>query len=454
MHPTSIENMQKCYQRFFLPSALAAGDRLHVLDIGGADVNGSYREVFAGPRFDYRTADLSPGPGVDLVLTDPYRIPLPDASIDLVLSGQMLEHSEFFWLAFQEMVRLLSPDGFLFLIAPSAGPIHRYPVDCYRFYPDAYAALARYAGCHLQAVWRDERGPWLDLVGVFRKTEPEPVAATLPHADPGAGSSAAFDSKPEEEVISGHSDYLEVLRHAQDRLAPRLYLEIGVRHGRSLALATGPAIGVDPAPELSETLGPETRVVTATSDDFFDGQAEGLLDLPIDLSFIDGMHLFEYALRDWMQVERRADPAGLAVIDDIFPNHPRQGLRERLTRVWTGDVWKLAACLEAQRPDLFLLRLDTRPTGLLLIAGLDPGNRVLWERYNPVVKEYRDRMAEEPPPEVIERRGALAPDDPLVSDLLDLLRRLREAGAGVAAVQQALAPLRERLGRPGTGLRA
>ncbi|MCU0836446.1 MAG: class I SAM-dependent methyltransferase, partial [Chromatiaceae bacterium] len=226
----------------------------------------------------------------------------------------------------------------------------------------------------------------------------------------------------------------------------RLYLEVGVRHGRSLALATGRAIGVDPAPEVREALGTATRVVTATSDDFFDEQAGGLIDAPVDLAFIDGMHLFEYALRDWMQVERRADPAGLVVVDDIYPNHPRQAQRERATHVWMGDVWKLHACLTALRPDLLLLALDTHPSGLLLIAGLDPGNRVLWERYNPVVKEYRDRLAAEPPAEVLARRGALPPDDPLVGELLGLLRRLRDAGAGVPEVRAALKPLRARLG--------
>ena len=45
--------------------------------------------------------------GVDIRLADPYRIPLPDASVDIVLSGQMLEHNEFFWLTFLEMSRVL-----------------------------------------------------------------------------------------------------------------------------------------------------------------------------------------------------------------------------------------------------------------------------------------------------------------------------------------------------------
>ncbi len=66
-----------------------------------------------------------------------------------------------------------------------------------------------------------------------------------------------------------------------------------------------------------------------------------------DLCFIDGMHLFEYALRDFMNVERCAAPGAIVVIDDIFPNHPAQGQRERRTRAWTGDVWRLVETLRA-----------------------------------------------------------------------------------------------------------
>ena len=159
---------------------------------------------------------------MDIVLTDPYHVPLPDASVDVVLSGQMLEHCEFFWLAFQEMVRLMKPEGFIFLIAPSAGPIHRYPVDCYRFYPDAYHALAKLAGCHLQAVWRDERGPWQDLVGVFRRSPPPPLPAR-PGASAGAAAppspAGGFASRPEEELVGGSLDYIEVLAQAHALLA-------------------------------------------------------------------------------------------------------------------------------------------------------------------------------------------------------------------------------------------
>lgn len=133
------------------------------------NVNGSYRSLFDESRFEYVGIDMAAGPGVDLIVTDPYKIPMADGSADVVLSGQMLEHSELFWLTFQEKVRILKDDGFIIMIAPSRGEIHKYPVDCYRFYPDAYAALAKYTNSILIDCWMDD-GQWGDLVGVFIKS--------------------------------------------------------------------------------------------------------------------------------------------------------------------------------------------------------------------------------------------------------------------------------------------
>ncbi|WP_211369589.1 methyltransferase domain-containing protein [Pseudoxanthomonas yeongjuensis] len=408
-----------------------------VLDVGGADVNGGYRQVFADPRFRYLTVDLAEGAGVDIVLDDPYRLPLEDGSVDIVLSGQMLEHCELFWLTFAEMMRVLKPDGYLFLIAPSAGPIHRYPVDCYRFYPDAYRALAKHNNCHLLEVWLDERGPWRDLVGVFAK---QSSPRNPPAITPPVRATATVSLPPgsaEEEATRGSVHYLEIMGKLHETLQPALYLEIGVRRGRSLALAQGPAIGVDPEPDLADVqLPPATRLFTMASDDFFRDIAAQEMTARPDLAFIDGMHLFEYALRDFMHIERLATPGTLVVIDDIYPSHPAQAERNRRTRVWTGDIWKLQKCLTDSRPDLVLLSLDTAPTGLLLVAGLDPGNRVLWDRYNPIVRKYSEEM--EVPAAALRRDGVLMPDDPRLANLLSVLRRCRDSGAKRNAVVDAL----------------
>ncbi|WP_345293595.1 class I SAM-dependent methyltransferase [Luteimonas vadosa] len=155
---------------------LDPGASISVLDIGSYDVNGSYRSLFTPPGWRYTGVDLAEGPGVDVVLTSPYKFPFASGSQDLVISGQAFEHVEYFWLTFLEMLRVLKPGGMIFLIAPSRGPEHRFPQDCWRFYPDGYRALAKFGDCDLLQVSTDwephqdpDSGQWGDTVGVFRK---------------------------------------------------------------------------------------------------------------------------------------------------------------------------------------------------------------------------------------------------------------------------------------------
>ena len=75
--------------------------------------------------------------------------------MDVIISGQAFEHIEFFLLTWLGMVRVLKPRGLVFLIAPSRGPEHRFAVDCWRFYPDGYRALAKYGGLELVEVSTD-----------------------------------------------------------------------------------------------------------------------------------------------------------------------------------------------------------------------------------------------------------------------------------------------------------
>ena len=443
MHPTSLENMHKCYRRYVKGGALERQEQIVVLDVGGADVNGSFRQVFNGPRFHYLTCDMQDAPGVSIVLEDPYKLPLPDASVDLVLSGQMLEHCEFFWLAFAEMARVVKPGGYVFLIAPSAGPIHRHPVDCYRFYPDAYKALARYANCRLVDVWMDERPPWNDLVGVFAPheipTRSAPIATESTFSDPQHPTHT--QGSESEETMRGDRPALKVLADIHAAFKPRSYLEIGVETGASLALAACPAVGVDPEPQISVELPPSAHVVAMGSDDYFD-PASGLAQSePPDLVFIDGMHLFEYALRDFMNAERICSPHSLIIVDDIYPNHPAQAERNRRTRLWAGDVWKLIRYLRKFRPDLYVQPIDSAPTGLLLVAGLNPTNRTLWERYNDIV--VASRQLDGPTPDILDRSGAFSGRDPRLAYVME---RLVQARSQTLAPNELVQDLR-RLGK-------
>lgn len=171
MHTSSLEHVERLVAKY-LP--LTAG--MNVLDIGSMDVNGTYRQFFPAPRFRYLGLDMESGPNVDIVLKNCYRLPVESFSQDVVVSGQVFEHVQFFWLTWLEMVRILRPSGYIFLIAPSRGPEHRYPKDCWRFYPDGFEALAVYGGLELVEVctdWSphpsDDSAPWGDTVGVFRQ---------------------------------------------------------------------------------------------------------------------------------------------------------------------------------------------------------------------------------------------------------------------------------------------
>lgn len=174
MHQSSYERMGKLRDAF-----LDAKKNLTIIDLGSMEVyGGTYRPLFERPGWRYLGMDLGIGRNVDIVLADPYIWPLEDASVDVVISGQALEHVEFFWLTFQELARVLRPGGRALLIAPSGGMEHRYPVDCWRFYPDAYRAMAKWTGLRLleaSADWTpashytDDSSQWKDCWGVFEK---------------------------------------------------------------------------------------------------------------------------------------------------------------------------------------------------------------------------------------------------------------------------------------------
>jgi tetratricopeptide (TPR) repeat protein len=183
----------------------------------------------------------------------------------------------------------------------------------------------------------------------------------------------------------------ELLAAIHNWLRPQTYVEIGVAEGNSLLLATPGtrAIGVDPAPAITRPLPPSTTVYAEKSDDFFANRdVRGLLaGLPIALAFIDGMHLFEYALRDFMNLERHCTPGSTILFDDCLPADRRSAGRDRTTDFWTGDVWRVIPALKKYRPDLRIHTVAAAPTGLCVVRGLDPASRVLTENYDSIVKE-------------------------------------------------------------------
>ena len=186
--------------------------------------------------------------------------------------------------------------------------------------------------------------------------------------------------------------YLEVISMFHSHLRPRTYLEIGVETGQSIALARPEtrAIGIDPEPKIAQRLPPGASIHSTTSDEYFaahDVQAE-LGGLPIDLAFIDGMHRFEFALRDFINIEKHCTSRSTILIHDCYPLSRHTAERERRTTFWSGDIWRLVLLLRKYRPDLSVRVIGTAPTGLGVVRRLDPGSGVLREKYDAIVGEF------------------------------------------------------------------
>ncbi len=121
-------------------------EKIRILDVGSYGVNGTYKEIFSdSEKYLYTGLDVNPGPNVDYAPADPYCWPeLHDESFDAIISGQAFEHIEYPWLIMEEINRVLKKNGLACIIAPSRGPEHKYPVDCWRYYPDGFRALAKW----------------------------------------------------------------------------------------------------------------------------------------------------------------------------------------------------------------------------------------------------------------------------------------------------------------------
>jgi hypothetical protein len=183
-------------------------------------------------------------------------------------------------------------------------------------------------------------------------------------------------------------DYYDALREIHRSLQPRTYIEIGVRSGESLACALPETkcIGVDPNPVITFPIPPDTTLIPTTSDDYFALQAAE--SASFDLAFIDGLHLFEQALRDFIQLERRAHRASVILIHDCIPLDQVSSARVRTTDFYCGDVWKLPLCLQKYRPGLRQGIVPAAPSGLCIVSGLDAASTTLQDRYDGIVAEF------------------------------------------------------------------
>jgi SAM-dependent methyltransferase len=158
MHDSSMTLMRS------FANGLLGNNCLDVIDIGSLDVNGCYRELFAG--HNYTGYDLAPGKNVDVVGKDQYIFPFEDNGFDVAVSGQTIEHVADMHKWIRQVARIVKPNGLICIIAPNTFHEHRYPIDCWRIFPDGMQfLLEEIAGLKIVVV--DKKG--IDTIGVGRK---------------------------------------------------------------------------------------------------------------------------------------------------------------------------------------------------------------------------------------------------------------------------------------------
>ena len=108
------------------------------------------------------------------------------------------------------------------------------------------------------------------------------------------------------------------------------------------------------------------------------------------------------------------------MLHDLVPFSPAAAERvwdETATKGWSGDVWKITPILREYRPDLEFHVLDSRPSGLGVVTGLDPENSVLEDAYDEIVARFTDHTIETFGVEKLATLTALQPPETVMPDL-------------------------------------
>lgn len=198
-------------------------------------------------------------------------------------------------------------------------------------------------------------------------------------------------------------DYRQFLKFLNDQLCPSVYFEIGTHQGDSVRMITCSSICVDPRFMLTgDVIGnkPSAQFYQITSDDFFEKHELLKISGSPDLVFLDGLHLFEALLKDFINTEKHVHQNSVILLHDCMPLNNRMAGRvhevgpeteaAETRSFWTGDVWRVIPILHMIRPDLKIIYVDCPPTGLVLISNLNPRSEELIYSYERMVATFRD----------------------------------------------------------------
>ncbi|MBX2932311.1 MAG: methyltransferase domain-containing protein [Chitinophagaceae bacterium] len=137
-----IKNFKTYFRRKILPSLtndkyfderytdLTAINPTKVLVLGSGQKVNFYKTLF--PNSIVVTSDVHCLFSPDIVF-DAHSIPYADKTFDLIIAGQVLEHTMKPWIVAEEMQRVIKLEGYIHIETPVNFPYHAHPYDFYRF---------------------------------------------------------------------------------------------------------------------------------------------------------------------------------------------------------------------------------------------------------------------------------------------------------------------------------
>jgi SAM-dependent methyltransferase len=119
------------------------------LDVGAGGA--PYQACLKEAGYAVRTLDIEAAPGVDVVGTAEDTA-IAEASIDLILCTQVLEHVRAPWLAMREFARVLRPGGVVVFSVPHVWFHHPHPHDYWRMTVEGVVALCEEGGFRVRGL--------------------------------------------------------------------------------------------------------------------------------------------------------------------------------------------------------------------------------------------------------------------------------------------------------------
>ena len=158
MHENSMKLMEDFISKYHLQDSI-------VIDMGSQDINGSYKELFSPDK--YIGADIVQGINVDVIVGSSVWHLIKN--VDLIISGQTLEHVEDIEDFMASISEKLNSGGLICLIAPTEGPAHNYPIWAGNYSKERMEKVVKRAGFEIIDCSVSDVGPCFDCRCIARK---------------------------------------------------------------------------------------------------------------------------------------------------------------------------------------------------------------------------------------------------------------------------------------------